>query len=621
MGHSIFIGDELGVRFEYLPLDNIQHDDAQRVLTVNELDEDDEQNIEDILSDENESNSVPSLEEEEEKHVRCLFDLVDAAQKVRARKWAQLATSDGIGGVHSGRVMLHLIEIGEDEGARQLYLVDSRHDKMYAGGQMYIPMTRKIIQKQSTTLIDDLPSLPAMIQSLLNPLVSTTTNNETALRNKVEICVKMLSNVFKTAAREVTKAHNSNSCRFEYFCYTRSGNEIQFPNLSYSRILVHSPKNIFMEQYNAITESCVKPLYRTFVTKSKVVKPADLTEQTKGMLTLCSELAVKLTEVFPFEGKLMTRVKQLNPAKQYQWFLPRHLMGNIPVVDSDATGLEFGLSPEVMQLNLKLSDLKTDRPLETDSNYHRLPVFIQMHSACLKLGVKHPITFLKAYLTICGWMWRTLDTRRARYSIQKKIDADKASKASRQRGSESDSESPDSNSDSNPTDEVETEIVETEPGSEEQLMPTSHEGLHLDNDSSSYDPMEDPRNDYKAPFRSVFLKPDFRELCKCPVTDMESMILRFCKIIANAYDYEWFMIFKDMIGRHFRKIHKVRNMQVPRSTPPVMKLHQFPTTVDELTKFRNVYMTEGAVVEVKVSDQYSNKDDAAYVYTAGKDTP
>lgn len=513
--------------------DEDEEEDAFGYTLAPEL-EDEEEDAFEVDDYENDPDFVPQLAPGEIIVNGEPIDYAQSAHRLKANVWEQLATKRGIGGVHSGKVMLHLIEIGDEVGDRRLLLIDSRHTMKWAGGQMYIPMTRKITKKQQMNKNKDLPSLPAMVQNLMCSLEGPAGFNNSVLREKVRRCIRKLKDVFTAAGHETSKIHRSNSVRFEFFVYTKVGNMHSFPrDLAFSKILVMSKNNVFMQQFQGITKCCIDPLYKTFVENTANIDPQQFSEVTKGMLTICSELAVKLCEVFPFEGKLMQSVTKMYQFSGYQWFIPTHLLAPIPVIDAEITGLRVGLLPEVMRISLAAEDLKTDRPMGTDRGFYKLPVFIQMYSATLKLGVNHPITYLKSYLTMCNWIWHQIDR------TQRDIDAE-----------------------------------------------------------------------YSAPHRSVFLSPDFQSVSHCSTAKLKILVEKWCEIIVNAYDYEWFIIFQNMVRRHYRKVNKERGNDAPREAPPVLKRHQFPVTVNELERLIARFSIGGGVTIDVGSTYRDNKPDS-----------
>jgi len=455
------------------------------------------------------------------------FDLISADRDIKPSVWEQLATHKGVGGVHSGKIMLFLIE--DNDGNR--FLVESRLVKEFSGGQIYVPMTKKFIKKVSISKNKDIPSLPAMLQSIMseyNP--AGNAKNQTVL-DRVRRCIKQLDDIYKTARNEIQNIHKTNSCRFEFFCYSSTTGEFSFPRLEYTTILLHSSENIFMHQYTDITQEIMVPLFRTFI-MGNPRSYLDLSEETKGMLLVCTEMAVKLTELHPFEGRLMKRISTLAETDHYQWYIPRNLLKTIKRSEADATGLEFGVSPSAMALTIDISSLSTARPTGNDQHIRSLPVFAQMYQQCLSLGVQHPLTFLKSQVKMVSWIWHTIDEYK---------------------------------------------------GKDEN---------------------------YSPPARSVFRRPNFKQLMKCSADSFKELMESWCKIICNAYDFEWFSIFKKKMQLHFLRLNRTRGQNGVRR-PVIKKLEDFPVTVKQLDTF--VSEIGEIDIQIELGKDYTYKRNSAQV--------
>ena len=88
--------------------------------------------------------------------------LITASRSIKISRWEQFGTVKSIGGVHSGKILLFMIETEDEERI----LVDGNIHHAFSGGQIYIPTSKKMMQNQDFTDDRVVPTLPAMLMNL-----------------------------------------------------------------------------------------------------------------------------------------------------------------------------------------------------------------------------------------------------------------------------------------------------------------------------------------------------------------------------------------------------------------------------------------------------------------------
>lgn len=145
-------------------------------------------------------------------------------------------------------------------------LVNGNTTKLCSGGQIYIPLLKRIMKSSDTTKDKIIPSLPAMLQHLLTimqMLPDDPANKATikSLHEMISYCVKKLHDLFRNAKEEIQNTANHNSIRYEMFVAVKSNGQHQpFQQQDYVRGWLLSPPNKFFAEYSHSLMDIMDPL-------------------------------------------------------------------------------------------------------------------------------------------------------------------------------------------------------------------------------------------------------------------------------------------------------------------------------------------------------------------------
>ena len=453
-----------------------------------------------------------------------VWRIITADQSIKISEWEQLGTVKSVGSVHSGKIFLCVVE--NDDGRRML--VDGNIKSIYLGGQIYMPMTKKIMHDQDFIQNKVIPTLPAIIMNLCVNQRTVGSASVPAMIEKAKFSVKKLKDFHKHAFYELGTKHRSSCVRYEMFIPVdpKDTGFFQESDAEYVQSWMVSKHGHLPYQHGKMLEELIEPLHRVLEEQDLGRELWQFSEPTKAMLLLCAEMTIKLAGFHPFEGRL---TKQLMPAVTFDGTvhrlrIPIDILEEISKKEYEKTGLKCGLNTELLEITL---DPSTERPKETDrkGDYMKLPPFIQMYQRLLDIGVNEPTLFLRYNVKLCILCWTTIDRRQRSYAYLEDY---------------------------------------------YKLKVQEDIGFQVSVDGSDMD--------FHPPKRSIFQRPDFKELANCTAQQLSSLMEEFAKVIATAYDAEWYFIHKKMMWKHNQKYNKGK-------APPPLKLATFPTTEDEMKAF------------------------------------
>ena len=533
-----------------------ESDNEEQELAFDAL-PDDSVEIEDEAANEGDSQADGQYRADAEE----VWRVVTAQQSIKISRWEQFGTVKSIGGVHSGKIILFLVE--NEEGER--ILVDGNTKYGYGGGQTYIPMSKKIIHDQDFLKSRVIPTLPAILMNLFANQRGMGAETLSSMSQSAVLGVKKLRDFYDHAFNELLSRHMGNCIRYEMFSPIDPEDEESFSEdeQEYVQSWVVSRHLHLSQQYALTLQEVIAPLYSVFVEKGWTTEVWRLSGPVKAMLLFCAEMAVKLAGFHPFEGRLM---KQLTPTaahdgRVHYWKIPRENLVEISKTEYELTGLPCGLNTDLLEIPL---DTSVARPNEADRkrDYMKLPIYVQMYQRVLDIGVNHPARFLSLHMKLCSLVWDAIDRRNRPYAYLDEY-------------------------------RKQQELVRI--------------GL------GAYEMGSNPP-DYHPPKRSIFQKPEFKELASCTAQQLGMLMEAFAKVIALAYDYEWFVIYQQAIWKYNKKLKK--------GSYPRFKLAEFPTTEEGLEAFllklnrrrtgRDAveYMTRRSATESKnIGDVISKVDD------------
>ena len=468
------------------------------------------------------------------------WNFITASPGVKAiSEWEQFGTVKNIGGVHSGSIVLFLVEVElavEEDGEgnapdKERTLADGNTGMKFSGGQVYNPLSKKISRTEETTSDPEIASLPAMVSTLLMTPHAVEEKKTLVLWEKIRRSINKLHDAYYHASWENNWVPGRNAVRHEMFVLTdKMGTMDPTDPQDYLRSWKFSTsggESSFLRQHIKILLETVKPLMTVFVNRSSQDELWELSTATKGMLLVHTEWAVKLAGVHPFQGRIMKKIRKLlpreAPGRRHHWHIPRHCLAEISLRDKEATGLPFGLATDLCCLPTDQASLSVTRPHMDDDpkTYTKLPPHVQMYHGTLKMGVSFPVTFMKATVQMNMLIYNSLDQQSARNAYM----------------------------------------------------------AHRENPLQTGNPP-----DYQPPKRGIFTPPFVQGLADCDEDILEALNQDIARVIVNAYDFEWYAIHSEKMKKQCTD-HNTENSGSSRISHKGFRLAEFPATQKELETF------------------------------------
>ena len=213
-----------------------------------------------------------------------------------------------IGGLHYGKIPVQLQHTPEGRYGLKF----SRIEYLFHSFQGYVPLFKRLSMKVGVNRLRKLGALPAMITNLL---VSNAIHPST-LEEKEEIneLLQCLMSVIENIEAEINKSKGNNCVRLEGFfesLFNGPEKDWQYPELEWAEFLVCSAQMAFFNVFKEMCGEVMHVLDTTFLQNPKEVDFSQLSAEAKGILVVCSEMAVTFTEFHPFSGKCINQISKL----------------------------------------------------------------------------------------------------------------------------------------------------------------------------------------------------------------------------------------------------------------------------------------------------------------------
>ncbi|CAB9524347.1 hypothetical protein SEMRO_1526_G279790.1 [Seminavis robusta] len=441
-------------------------------------------------------------------------------------KWPQLNTVKAIGGTHSGKIPLCLMESETGEGETKRTLADPNVRNKVSGGQIYIPMTKRIFQFGDALDNSEIEALPARVYTLLNHKGTLAPKRGEEITNMVIDTVRKLRQRIKNTRSEILANHKKNIIRFEIFFPTDTEGKMEYleDRDDYASSFVVSNCGQLMTQFADSLEEFITPVYSVFGDKQSIDRCMGLSSPAKGLLLICTERAVELCGSDPaFKGRLTTKITENSDLAGKSWHICRNLLQEISGREKDFIGgTPFGLSTDLMIAE------STEEQMEQEGRSQRpkkLPVHVQVFQRLADMGVDHIVFFMRRMLDINCALFRATD-----------------------------------------------------------ICMRNKKYLDYYRDHNREDPNTEDPPEYVPPKRDIFLKPNFALIAK--LSDMDSLgevVTSMCQIIYDAYYHESSCLIRDEIRKYFAAFNKKNRAH--KVNPWLPPLSDFPKTDKQLNKF------------------------------------
>ena len=133
-----------------------------------------------------------------------------------------------------------------------------------------------------------------------------------ALYSKVQSAIVALSDLGAHVQSEIDHNQSQNTVRQEMFVLTnKKGFLEEILTVNFIQSNHFSESESFMSQHAKVMREISKPLVTVFVTNQVKKNLWRLSSPVKGQLVLLAEMAVKLEDIHPFEGRIMRQIKSI----------------------------------------------------------------------------------------------------------------------------------------------------------------------------------------------------------------------------------------------------------------------------------------------------------------------
>ena len=335
-----------------------------------------------------ETNIDPDPDEDNASEIQdpTQFDLDVENYKLICTKWKEgMTRKPAIGGVHLGKVPLYAKETFQESSLDQVLVLETaRKGMQFQSGQVYIPVFKRLSMKTGMMNLEDLGSLPAMVTNLMLPsIIHKSTSKEL---ERVEDLIMTLENVRNNMKQEIDLCRGNNCIRLEFYFSSKFDSDQmdwKFPDLVPWNFCSVSDQNSFFTAYTSIMEEVMNGLTTSLVGKNSTTTFDAIPTSAKKMLILCSEMAVSMTEIFPFFPKTLNQIREainneedegsedeesmnnLDPDK-IMFHIPESMLDPLDSQTELLTGLKNGLKADTLFLPEWDDEQTTERLSPTD---------------------------------------------------------------------------------------------------------------------------------------------------------------------------------------------------------------------------------------------------------------
>lgn len=248
------------------------------------------------------------------------YDMALENYKIKANKYREgFVNSPSIGGVHLGKVPLVAKEQVVLDGPNDTHentppsvvLEAPRLEMIFHSCQAYLPIFKRMTMKRGIQRLKLLGALPGMITNLLLPQILHKSTKEE--KEEINSLIETLLSVHDSISTEINHCEGNSCVRFEFFFSSNLNSEVMswaIPPLDPIDSFLVSQQNSYFQTYRDMTKEVMQCLKTTVIDHDQTDFDF-LAVEAKRMVILCAEMAVTMTEFFPFSGKCMGQVNRI----------------------------------------------------------------------------------------------------------------------------------------------------------------------------------------------------------------------------------------------------------------------------------------------------------------------
>jgi hypothetical protein len=486
---------------------------------------------------------------------------------LKATKWYEgMVNHPKIGGVHLGKVPLKMIEINsQDESSYKRNIRDAREGAKIQSGQVYIPIFKRFTLKTGIRNLKNLGAFPAMVTNLMLPdILHKSTAQEKA---EVDAIIHQLVHVRNNISSESKISEGNNCIRIEFFFKSKfemaDQRDWKFPKILPWDFAVYNGQNSYFECLTSMMDEVTHALQTTFIDHPNQTNYDSIPVSAKKMLILCSEMAVTMTEFFPFKGRTMEQVldeledptipEEEEEEREGEGEQEDDEASDNEKKDSDDESDDHNLNDQDYDANAEeISEAdNVSTVTNTDTNDPEKTIFhVPRHllepldqTVRDQTGLKNGLKLDTLYLPI--WSGRNRIKKLSSQDISERQN-----------------------------DYIQIFLNQSTKGT--TLM--NHYVYVMGKILSLMWYHQEKFDDLPRETHSILDLPNFSILARIPKEDKQKMLGNITKLVANTYDFEWWWIVKTRTRRFVTATND--NLLEPIGGP-----EDFPTTINELHTF------------------------------------
>jgi hypothetical protein len=298
-------------------------------------------------------------DDEEELDTVQLFA---SMKSLKTNMYPHLGTGGEIASLHTGKVMLMMKEVTDEETqttSRRVY--PARGGMNIAGGQAYMPTFLYNLLGKQRKKEYSMTAFPMMLTRALMSTIGGFDKDQKSLLKKLITAFVPIAEIAEYAHTEISTSCPSN-LRFEYFfCTTfqEEASDLSFPDIPYRSItrkfahpeFTSSWRKSIKENYFPLRK-LMSSIGRSLKLKENPIKLAKLSPELKTRLVYCAEQLLTITQIGKFSGRITKKVLECQRASSDKLglIMPGNFTCWLSNEETSLAGTTWGLDSKLLDL-------------------------------------------------------------------------------------------------------------------------------------------------------------------------------------------------------------------------------------------------------------------------------
>ena len=295
-----------------------------------------------------------------------LEDMMNDILTLKRSKYFYLDSNGCIGGTSSGPARMQFTEVFDDESELWIREISPcRVRQAVNGGQIYMPLMLQLlkINQRKPAYMDELRGFPMLLLRTLLTRSGSVDSDKTDLYFELIDKYDLISVLISDCKRNM-KVMISHPIRIElYYASTlqNSTSDVEFPVIPWRSIVSTVKRQKLKQHWMTSLKAFNAPLEKMITGIRSLVQPGsfrspmleDWNASVKTMLIFCAERVIAMLNIRGFNGKVIKALKGLLGADDLArifWTVPLAQKVDLEAPDMESSGLQFGLSPNLLKL-------------------------------------------------------------------------------------------------------------------------------------------------------------------------------------------------------------------------------------------------------------------------------